>query len=456
MSTTDTATHPITSTVPSPMTLRTVAGAWAPLAASWLVMGLEMPVVSAVMARLADPEVNLAAYGGVVFPIALIVEAPIIMLLAATTALGKDWASYRLMHRFMMVAGGSLTLLHAALAFTPLFDLVIVALLGPPPEIVEPARLGLQIMLPWTWTIAYRRFHQGLLIRYGRSYHVSIGTTLRLFAVVATSIGAAVLFGASGIVAGTAAIAMGVSVEAAYAGWSTRPVVLGPLRSASPVTPQLTLAAFGAFYLPLALTSLLSLLVQPIGSAAIARMPEALASLAVWPVVGGLLFMLRSLGFAFNEVVVALLDRPGAYRALVRFTYLLATIVLGITALVAFTPIARLWFSVLSGLGPELTDVARIGFAFALAWPTLDVVRNLLQGVVVYGGKTRTIGTSMALFLVVSAVMLLLGVATQRFVALPYAMVSFVVATAAQVVWLWRGSLPVLRELRARGHAGAS
>lgn len=413
-------------------------------------MGLEMPVVSAVMARLADPEANLAAYGGVVFPIALIVEAPIIMLLAASTALGKDWASYRLMHRFMMVAGGALTLLHAALAFTPLFDGVIVALLGPPPEIVEPARLGLKIMLPWTWTIAYRRFHQGLLIRYGRSFHVSIGTALRLLAVVATSIGAATLFGASGIVAGTAAIAMGVTVEALYAGWSTRPVVLGPLRGASPVVPPLTWDAFGSFYLPLAMTSLLSLLVQPIGSAAIARMPEALASLAVWPVVGGLLFMLRSLGFAFNEVVVALLDRPGAYRALVRFTYVLAAVTLGITALVAFTPISRLWFSVLSGLGPELTEVARIGFAFALVWPPLDVARNLLQGVVVYGGKTRTIGTSMAVFLLVSAAMLLAGVATQRFLALPYAMVSFVVATAAQVVWLWRGSLPVLRALRER------
>jgi len=113
-----------------------VTRAWAPLAASWLVMGLEMPVVSAVMARLTDPEANLAAYGGVVFPIALIVEAPIIMLLAASTALGKDWTSYRLMHRLMMMSGGELTLLHAALAFTPLFDGLMVAILGPPPEIV--------------------------------------------------------------------------------------------------------------------------------------------------------------------------------------------------------------------------------------------------------------------------------------------------------------------------------
>ena len=67
-------------------------------------MGAELPALSAVIARLPNPVVNLAAYGGVVFPLALIIESPIIMLLAASTALCKDWASYRKLYRFMMVA----------------------------------------------------------------------------------------------------------------------------------------------------------------------------------------------------------------------------------------------------------------------------------------------------------------------------------------------------------------
>jgi len=45
------------------------------------------------------------------------------------------------------------------------------------------------------------------------------------------------------------------------------------------------LRAFLDFYIPLAMTSLLFLLAQPMGSAAISRMPMALESLAVWPVV---------------------------------------------------------------------------------------------------------------------------------------------------------------------------
>lgn len=432
-----------------PVRMRDVVRTWLPLAASWLVMGLEMPLVGAIMARLADPEIHLAAYGGVVFPVALIVEAPVIMLLAASVALAKDAASGRLIYSFMMVIGAALTVLHALLAFTPLFDAVVVPLLGPPEAVIEPARLGLKIMLPWTWAIGYRRFHQGLLIRYGRSHHVSIGTVLRLIGVGGTAAVVGFGLGASGIVAATTAISVGVTVEALYSAWAALPVTRVRLVNATPLATPLTMRPFLVFYLPLVLTGLLSLLVQPIGSAAIARMPDALASLAAWPVANGLLFMLRSVSFALNEVVVALLDRPGAFRALRRFTMVLAGSLLVITLAVAFTPLAQFWFGTVSGLGPELTALAILGSAWALLWPAIDAFRNLIQGVAVYARRTAAISASMILFLIVSAGLLALGVITQRFTALPTAMVAFVVATLAQVTWLWWQVRVEVRELAA-------
>ena len=98
---------------------------WIPLAASWLLMGMELPILSAIVARLVEPEINLAAYGGVVFPLALIIEAPVIMLLAASTALSKDWASYKKLHNYMMLAGGTLTTLHLLVALTPIYYFVV-------------------------------------------------------------------------------------------------------------------------------------------------------------------------------------------------------------------------------------------------------------------------------------------------------------------------------------------
>ena len=71
----------------APLSSHRIFHTWWPLAASWLLMGVELPVISAVIARLAYPEISLAAYGGVIYPLALIIESPIIMLLAASTAL---------------------------------------------------------------------------------------------------------------------------------------------------------------------------------------------------------------------------------------------------------------------------------------------------------------------------------------------------------------------------------
>ncbi len=51
------------------ITIRRIFTTWWPLAASWLLMAAEGPLVSAVIARLKDPELNLAAFGSVSEPL---------------------------------------------------------------------------------------------------------------------------------------------------------------------------------------------------------------------------------------------------------------------------------------------------------------------------------------------------------------------------------------------------
>ena len=371
------------------ISIRRIYKTWWPLAASWLLMGAELPVISAVMARLANPEINLAAYGGVVFPLALIIEAPIIMLLAASTALSKDFDSYLLVRRFMLVTGAILTALHLLVALTPLYYLVVQGILGVPDEIVEPARMGFIILTPWTWTIAYRRFNQGVLIRFGHSETVGIGTLIRLSAdALVLTIGYA-MGDVPGIVVGASAVSAGVISEAIYSGIVVRPVVRKQLRPSPPLPQPLTWRAFYDFYIPLAMTSLIFLLAQPIGSAAISRMPNALASLAVWPVVSGLIFMFRSPGVAYNEVVVALMDQPRSYTNLRRFTSWLALLTFLALLLVTATPISTWWFVSFSALPPELAELARTSLWLALPLPVMSVLQSWYQGSLLHGRRTR-------------------------------------------------------------------
>jgi len=432
------------------LSMKRIFDTWWPLAASWMLMGAELPALSAVIARLEYPKINLAAYGGIVFPLALIIEAPIIMLLAASTALCKDFDSYRKLWRFMMVSGASLTVLHILIAFTPLYYIVAEDIIGAPAVIIEPARIGLMIMTPWTWSIAYRRFNQGVLIRFGHSKAVGMGTVVRLTAdllvlLVGYSIGTI-----PGIIVATSAVAAGVVSEAIYAGIVTRPVVNHELKKTPPPAEPLTLTTFLKFYIPLAMTSLLLLLVQPIGSAAMSRMPRAIDSLAVWPVVTGLIFLLRSLGMAYNEVVVALLEEPLSTQSLRRFTFLLAGFVTILLISITLTPFAGFWFSGVQGLSPELAGLAITSMWIALLIPGLNVFQSWYQGAIVVSRHTRGITEAVGIFLITTIILITAGAAWSQAIGLYISLGAFAIAMFVQTLWLWFRSRPALRATQER------
>ncbi|MGB7876434.1 MAG: hypothetical protein WBL25_18785 [Anaerolineales bacterium] len=433
----------------SPLSLSRIFKVWIPLAASWLLMGMELPILSAVVARLAEPEINLAAYGGIVFPIALIIEAPVIMLLAASTALSKDWASYKKLRNYMLLAGGFLTTLHLLVALTPVYYFVAKGLLGAPPEIIEPARIGLIIMTPWTWTIAFRRLNQGVMIRFGHSNIIGIGTVVRLGMDILV-LGIGYYLELPGIIVATSAVAAGVTAEAIYIGFTVQPVLRVDLMPAPVIQPALTYRAFSAFYLPLVMTSLLTLLIQPMGSAALSRMPRALESLAVWPVVSGFIFMLRSMGVAFNEVVVALLDEPLSTKPLRRFTTLLSIGTTGALVLIVATPLSRFWLENFSGLSPELASLARNGLWFGLLLPGLNSLQSWYQGALLNSGKTRGISEAVAIFLFGTALTLVGGVIWGKMIGLYVGLGAFSFGMLIQTIWLWVRSRPVLHALYQR------
>jgi hypothetical protein len=425
----------------SELTLRRIAQTWWPLAFSWLLMSIEGPAHSAIAARLANPEINLAAWGGIVFPLALIIEAPIIMLLPASTALSKDWDAYVKVRRFMMRMGVFLTAVHIAIAFTPLYDFIARNVIGAPEVTIEPGRIGLMIMTPWSWAIAFRRTQQGLMIRFGHPKAVGVGTIIRLSANGIVLLAGYLARTLPGIVVASSAVAVGVVAEAIYAGLRVRPIIRRHLRPAPRAETPLTLRTFLAFYIPLALTSLISLLVQPIGSATMSRLPRALDSLAVWPVLTGLLATLRSGGVAYKEAVISLLDEPHAIRNLRRFTAILATGGTALLVLIAATPLSRLWFGDVMALSPTLMDLGRRGLGLALFFPAIATLDSWFQGLIMHSRRTRSITEGVVLYTVAIAVGMGTGMTLDRLeapvVGVYVAVIVFQIAWAIQVGWLW-------------------
>jgi hypothetical protein len=417
-----------------------VATLWWPLALSWAMMGVEQPIVSAAVARLPDPAIQLAAWGSFAFPVALVVEAPVIMLLAASTELSRDQAAYRALSRVAHGMGLVLTLLHLLVVATPLFHRLADDVLGLPPAVHEPARLGLVLLLPWTWAIASRRFHQGVLIRHGQSRAVGWGTALRL-CTSCTVLGVGLWLGRGpGVAVAATALSCGVLAEAIYAAARVRRVRRALPRE--PVRPLLRGRPFVRFYLPLAMTPLVTLVILPVGTAAVSRMPDPLPSLAVWPVANAVVFVLQALGLALHEVVVALLDEPGARAPLRRFAMGLGLGTTAALALLCVPPVAHAWFHGVAGLSPPLAAIGAATLWLALPIPATRVAQSWYQGVLVHARRTRAITEAVVVFAVVCVSVLVLGVQRAEWVGLPVVLVAYSLGRVLQTGWL---------AMRARG-----
>jgi len=421
---------------------------WWPLAASWLLMSFEGPAISAVLARLAHPEISLAAYGGLILPLCFIIEAPIIMLLSASTALSRDTQSYKLLRAFMHIVSACLTLVHTVVAFTPVYYLVARGLIGAPEEIVEPARVGLMLTVPWTWAIAYRRFNQGVLIRFGHSLNVGTGTVIRLGTEL-TVLGIGFAIGSiSGAAVAAATLSLGVAAEAVYAGIKVRPVRRRDLPQSPTAALPLTTRAMLNFYIPLSLTSVLLFLANPIVSAALSRMPDAIHSLAVWPVVGSVSFIVRSFGIGFSEVVIAVIERPGAIFVLRRFGVLIAALSLGVFLLLAAPPLQNLWYGTIVGLSPPLLSLLTRYLWLIAPLPLLAVAQSYFQGAILSSRRTQAITEAVVIFLIAAGAVLVAGVVWGTLVGLPVGLAALTAGEGLRTLWMWLRSRRVRRELR--------
>ncbi len=417
--------------------MKQIFQSWWPMAMSWLFMALEWPMVSAIIARLENPEFNLAALGGVAFPIAMVIEAPIIHLLVASTTLCKDKKLYRQLYRYMMVVGASLTLLHLLLSVTPLFDSVLLRIINPPPELHDEIRQSLILLLPWTWSIAYRRFHQGVLIRSGRTQMVGLGTLVRLLGGALALALCLTLNIGSGATVGAIALSFAVFSEAVFIGVMKSIVMRTGLFPEDTNQKPLTPKSFFSFYLPLAMASILYLCVHPLGSAAMSRMPNPIISLALWPIVSNFIIIFRSPGLALLEVVITYLDKPGSLPLLKKFCGRVLIVMTLAMILVSLTPIATFWFSSVVGLNPQLSTLAKMSLWMAIPMVMLTPVYGFHQALITHAGKTIHVTIAVFCFISISALVFAMGLSLKILPGLFVTILAFSSAMTASTSWLW-------------------
>ncbi len=429
-----------------PLTYRRILAFWLPLAGTWLMMSVEGPYLAAIIARLDAPVTNLAAFG-IAFAFAIIIESPVIVLMSASTALVEDRESYVALRRFSYGLSALLTLVQLAILAPPVFGRLASGL-SLPDDVASLAHGALSLMLPWTAAIGYRRFRQGLLIRNGLTRRVAYGTVVRLTTMSATALIAWQISTLPGAYIGALALSAGVVLEAIASRAMTAgllPRVLERHRDPGRLA-SLRLPSLLGFYTPLALTSLLALASQPTVTFFMGQSRYALESLAVLPVIHGLTFIFRSLGLSYLEVVIALIGRHREHYPMIRnFALALALGAAAGLGLIAFTPLAVVWFRDISGLSDELTEFALTPTRILAVLPAFSVLLACQRGLLVHARRSASATWATLIELIGIATVLTVGIHWLDFIGAVAAAVAIVSARVASTMWLVPTCWDVLR-----------
>jgi Na+-driven multidrug efflux pump len=409
---------------------------WLPLAATWLMMAVEGPFLASLIARSTEPKFNLAAYG-IAFSFALIIEAPIIMMMSAAIALVKNKQSFLKLKIFTYAVNVLITLIMLIAIIPIIFYFITETLIGLPEEISRLTHIATIILLPWPGAIGFRRFYQGILINNNLTRRVAYGTVVRLIAMLVCGSVLYISGIAEGVVIGAASLSFAVIMEAI----AVRLMVSSTLKKINSEElfslQNLTHKQIIKFYYPLALTSLIGLGVQPLLTFFIGQSRMAIESFAVLPVVTSFIFVFRSLGLSYQEVIIALLgEKNEGLKPLLHFAFLLALFLVGGLSLFAFTPLADFWFITVSGLSASLADFARIPLMIMFFFPALTVLISLQRGLLVASRNTKPITTATITEVFIIVIMMIILVNELNVIGVVAAMFALVAGRVAANVYL--------------------
>jgi hypothetical protein len=411
-------------------------------------MMMQGPVIQAAIARLPEMKTMLAATG-IVISLSVTIESPVIMLLATSTALVTSARAYRVLRRFALNLTILLTIVAASIAFVdPIYNWLVPGLMGIPAHIAEVTQPGMQIMTFWSMAIGWRRFYQGILIRFEQTRWVGYGTVVRLVAVAVTAFSLVIFSDWSGVIVGGCTWMTGVLAELMFIYFIARSTVKTHLSGLDdPNQAQLSYRDVVRYHTPLAATSLLTLLAQPMIGAGLARMVFPEENLAAWPIIFTIWLFFRSFGLALPEVVLAMFNGSETLSPLRRFCMRVATGSSLALAVMIFSPMITFYLLYITGVTTELVQFIIPGAVVGLFIPALQAIQSWLRGVLMVAKVTGDIYWGMGFNLVATGLLLVAGVMWQAPGA-PVAAVALTMGMIVENIYLWQRVKPVQVKLQ--------
>lgn len=360
---------------------------WVPLAIMWIVMATEQPMITSFISRLPDATNQLAAFG-YSFALALFIEGPVVQMLSAGTAIVKSVSSYKKILKVMHALAIITTALHLILCIPAVFNFIAITIFDLPADLLNSAYWCFVLLIPWPATIGYRRLWQGVMIKHDRSKYVPMVMYIRLIlAFIVLFIGLN-FFNIRGALLGGLTLSLGV-ISGMISSYIFAKPALDKLEPTD--SENLSLKQMVHFYIPLAITSWITLGIRPLLNLGITKGLYPIESLAVWPVVLAYLFLYTSISQSLQEIIIAQYKKENlkVIKSFVNNVAISLTILYIVIYFIK--PLWGLWFINVSKLPTELLIYLPISLGVLILLPFFSAKIALYRASLVAERQTTSI-----------------------------------------------------------------
>jgi hypothetical protein len=360
---------------------RQVLKFFVPLAVSWIFMSLEGPITSGFISRRPGEENSLAGMA-LLMALSIFIESPVIDLLSTSTTLTRSHASYLQLRRFTGVMMLWTAVAHALVTLTPFYWVLVEGWMDTPHEVAVVLRPAMAIMVPWAACVGWRRFHHGILIRYGHTRPVGFGTTVRVASVFL--IGGALFFltRLPGLTLAAIALVGSVFTEAVFIHFVTQSTIrhrLDPMRGTD-ADEGISMGRLCGFHFPLTLATMTMILSMPLVTWALNNSPQGKTALAAWGIAMSVVFMFRSITFALPETVIALYKDEHTKAVLLSFCRNVGLWCSAAILAVYFSGVAQHFFERVLDSKPAVASVAAFALLSSVLIPAINAHASFLRG----------------------------------------------------------------------------
>ncbi|MCA1807966.1 MAG: hypothetical protein ABR497_01165 [Kiritimatiellia bacterium] len=353
-----------------------------PLALISLVVLMESQFQNAVLARYPNPELQLSTFALAASCFNLI-NSLLSFVPQMVTVLARTKHARRICRIFVMTIGSIMTLILAMVAYPAPGTRILAALLSIPAEITPDVVRYLRWLTPLVMVNAMRHYCTGILVQAGATRSMTALNILHLIVLVTVLLmGRFLNWRPISALAG-ATISSNV-IHLIIISWIAFHINDEPKQQNA--STELGFYDIFKFFWPVAVTSAMFAMSRPVMYAFVNRTGEALLTVAALRLAFDVSMFFQNPVNQFRHLytVFGKEDPAGVKLFMRKVTFGLV----GVMALLAFTPLSRLLFKQIMGAGPELTQAAIQTLRILCLAPLVISIRNVYHGRMMVGKKT--------------------------------------------------------------------